>query len=139
MIGHTVVCRCPRTPTLLLALCFVIWWFASLGWGRHHRPARCSLAGLRKTARRPAVFVIGNVLLGPVQLAFARLGTQQSALCDNLPLCFRAPLDVGSPAMDFALPVLLEWLSRVMHLGESVVCFFAPLPSLLLLLLPLSS
>jgi len=42
--------------------------------GRPPRPVKCSSAGPRKTACRPAVNVNGTVSRGPVQLAVARLG-----------------------------------------------------------------
>jgi hypothetical protein len=47
---------------------------------------RCSWAGPRKTARGSAVTMIGSVLQGPIQLAVAQVGLQQSTLCDNQPV-----------------------------------------------------
>ena len=68
------------------------------------RPARCSLAGPRQTARRPAVAVNGNMLRGPVQLAVAQLGLRQSALCDNQPGGVLPPLEVGRPPLEVVCP-----------------------------------
>jgi hypothetical protein len=83
-------------------------------WGgdcsRHPRPARCSLAGPRKTARQPAVTVNGNVLWGPVELAVARLGLGQSELRDNQPGGFLPPLEMVRPPLEVVRPPLKgEW------------------------------
>ena len=75
-------------------------------WGgdcsRHPRPARCSLAGPRKTAHQPAVTVNGNVLWGPVQLAVARLDIRQTALHDYQPWGFLPPLEMVRPPLEVA-------------------------------------
>ena len=86
----------------------------ALRWGgdrrRPPRPARCSWAGPRGTARLTAVTVIGNVLRGPVQLAVARSGSQQSALRDNHPGGFLSPLEMARPPLEVECPPLEgEW------------------------------
>jgi hypothetical protein len=70
------------------------------------------------------VTVIGSMLRGPVQLAMALVGSQQSAPCNNPSLDPLSPLEVKSPPLDFALPPLeVVWLG--VPLGEFVLGFVA--------------
>jgi hypothetical protein len=78
------------------------------------------------------------MLWGPVQLAMAWVGLQQSTLHDNQPLGPWSSLDVISPPLDFALPPL-EGVWHGMNLVEFVFCFVALSPLLLMLLPALSS
>ena len=79
-------------------------------WGgdcfRPPRPVRCSLAGSRLTARRPAVTANGNVSRGPVQLAVVQLGLQQSTLCNSQPGGVLPPLELRRPPLELVRPPL---------------------------------
>ncbi len=102
-----------------------------LRWGgdRHHppRPVRYSWDGPRETARRTAVTVIGNMSRGPVQLAVAWAGSQQSALRDNQPGGALPPLESARPPLEVVRPPL-EGESLLLLPGLPGVCFVVLLP-----------
>jgi hypothetical protein len=118
----------------MLVDCVVLRW----GGGDQHRPprpVRYSWDGPRETARRTAVTVIGNVPQGPVQLAMARAGLQQSALRNNQPGGAMPPLESARPPLEVVRPPLEGELLLLLP-GLPGVCFVVLLP-LSLSVLPL--
>ena len=106
------------------------------GWGdryRSPRPAICSWAGPRETARQTAVAESGNVSRGPVLLAVARTGLQHLVLRDNQPGGVLSPLESAHPPLEVVRPPL-DGGSLCVLLGLPLFCFVVLLPPLLTVL-----